>query len=151
MAYKYPYDYEEEKVIEVPKLQTDRSMWKLMILSFFTLGLYTIFFFIPFSFDIDKVAPKRDGTKTMNFLFAYLLAMVSFSIVTTVWHYHIAKRVEEALSQRRIDYKFTTGDFWGWFFFGSFILIGPFVYFHKLCTAMNLLCEDYNNKLDAAE
>ena len=33
--------------------------------------------------------------------------------------------------------------------FGSFILVGEFVYFHKLCTAMNLLCEDYNAKANA--
>jgi hypothetical protein len=42
--------------------------------------------------------------------------------------------------------KFGTSSFWGWYFLGSFIFIGPFVYFHKLCTAMNLLCEDYNAK-----
>ena len=38
------------------------------------------------------------------------------------------------------------GDFRGWYFLGSFIFVGPFVYFHKLCTAMNLLCEDFNAK-----
>ena len=29
---------------------------------------------------------------------------------------------------------------------GSFIFVGPFVYIHKLCKAMNLLSEDYNVK-----
>ena len=145
MAYKYPYDYEEKK-IETPKLQTNRSMWKLMILTWLTLGIYTIFFFIPLSFDLDKVDPKRERGKTMNFLAAYILSLFTFSIVMTVWHYHIAIRVEEALSRRNIDYDFGTGDFWKWFFFGSLILVGPFIYFHKLCTAMNLLCESYNEK-----
>ena len=124
-------------------------MWKMALFTILTFGLYQIFFFLPFSFDLDKVAPKRDGTKTWNFLFAFILSIFTMSIVMTVWHYHIAKRVEEALEERNIDYEFSTGTWWGWFFFGSFILVGEFVYFHKLCTAMNLLCEDYNAKANA--
>lgn len=145
MAYKYPYDYEEKKY-EPPKLQTDRSMWKLMILNILTLGLYSILFFIPFSFDLDKVDPQREREKTMNFLVAYILSIFTFSIVIDVWHYQIANRMEEALAHRGIEYDFSTGDFWKWFFFGSLILVGPFIYFHKLCTAMNLLCQSYNEK-----
>jgi len=143
MAYTYPYDSEEKKY-EPPKLQTSRSMWKLMILSILTLGLYSIVFFIPLSFDLDKVAPKRYRDKTMNFLVAYILSLFTFSIVMTVWHYQIADRIEESLTRRHINYDFSTGDFWKWYFFGSFILVGPFIYFHKLCTAMNLLCQSYN-------
>lgn len=145
MAYKYPYD-EEEKTYTPPKLQTNRRMWKLMLLNIVTLGVYTIFFFIPLSFDLDKIAPKPDRSKTMNYLFAYVLAIFTCSIVIDVWHYHIAARVEEALSKREIDYEFGTYDFWVWFILGSLIFVGPFIYFHKLCKAMNLLCADYNER-----
>ena len=143
MAYKYSYDY-EEKEYKAPKLKTDRSMWKLMLFSNLTLGFYSIAFFIPFSFDIDKISPKKDYSKTMNYLFAYILAFFTFSIVIHIWHYNIAQRVEEALSERNINYDFGTNDFWSWLVFGSLVFIGPFVYFHKLCKAMNLLCESYN-------
>ena len=34
--------------------------------------------------------------------------------------------------------------FWGWGILGSLILVGPFIYTHKLLTAMNLLSADYN-------
>ena len=145
MAYQYPYDNEEKKY-QPPKLQTNRSMWKLMILNVLTLGLYSVFFFMPFSFDLDKVDPRRGREKTMNYIVAYILSLFTFAIVMVVWHYQIASRVEEALSRRGIDYEFTTGDFWKWYFFGSFIFVGPFIYFHKLCKAMNLLCESYNEK-----
>lgn len=141
----YPYDYDDEiKPYKQPKLVTNRSMWKLMILSILTCGIYTIIFFIPFSFDLDKVAPKPDRSKTMNYLFVHIIAAFTFSIVVVIWHYHVAHRVEEALSQRGIDYQFSTHDFWGWYIAGSLFLVGPFVYFHKLCKAMNLLCENYN-------
>ena len=146
MAYGYGYDYEQEKTYKPPKLKTDRSMWKLMIFTLLTCGIYSIIFFIPFSFDLDKVAPKKDRSKTFNYLWALLLSMFTFSLVMDVWHYQIAARVEEALEARKIDYEFGTGDFWKWFVFGSFIFVGPFVYSYKLCKAMNLLCEDYNEK-----
>ena len=145
MAYKYSYDYEEKKY-EPPKLQTNRSVWKLMIVNILTLVIYSIFFFVPLSFDLDKVDPKREREKTMNFLLAYVLSIFTFSIVITIWHYHIASRIEEALSRRNIDYDFSTSDFWKWYLFGSLIIVGPFVYFNKLCNAMNLLCQSYNEK-----
>ena len=140
MAYKYSYD-EEEKKYQPLKLKTNRNMWKLMILNILTLGIYSIVFFMPLSLDLDKVDPKRHRGKTMNYLEAYIFSAFTFSIVIDIWHHHIAGRIEEALERRNIDYNFNTGDFWKWFFFGSLILVGPFIYFHKLCTAMNLLCQ----------
>ncbi len=147
MPYPYSYDYEaqeKEKKFKQIKLKTDRSAWKLIIFNILTLGIYPIVFFIPFAFDLDKIAPKSDRSKTMNYLFAYILAIFTFSIVLDVWHYQISSRVEEALAKRNISYEFSTSTFWGWFFFGSLILVGPYIYFYKLCKAMNLLCESYN-------
>ena len=147
MAYNH-YDYEEREYTP-PKLQTSRSMWKFMILNILTLGIYSIFFFLPFSYDIDKAAPKKDRSKTMSFLFAYILSIFTFSIVITIWHYHIAARIEDALAEHNIDCAFTKKDFWLWGVLGSLVIVGSFVYCHKLCTAMNLLCDDYNERVNA--
>jgi len=43
-----------------------------------------------------------------------------------------------------VDYQFGAGTFWGWGILGSLILVGPFIYTHKLLTAMNRLSADYN-------
>ena len=146
MAYRYPYD-DEEKAYVPQKLETDRNMWKLVIFSILTLGIYLIVFFIPFSFDLDKISPKPDRSKTMNFLFVYILSIFTLSIAMLCWHYQIAQRVEEALEKRDIRYNFGTNDFWTLQIFGSLFLgIGTFVSLHKLCRAMNLLCADYNEK-----
>ena len=84
MSYKYGYDYEEKKE-QTPKLKTDRNMWKLMIFHILTFGIYSILFFIPFSFDLDKVAPKKDRSKTMNYIIVFVLSLFTFSIVIDVW------------------------------------------------------------------
>ena len=72
MPYKYSYDYEEKEYIP-RKLRTNRSMWEFMILTIITFGIYGILFFAPFTADLDKVAPKRDRSKTMNYLFVFIL------------------------------------------------------------------------------
>ena len=149
-SYKYTYDNEEVQYKE-RRLTTNRNIWKLLILRVLTLGIYEIVFFIPFSFDLDKAAPKRDRSKTMNYLWAAILSAFTMSIVLLVWHYHVAERVEQALIDRKITYDFGTNDFWGWYLFGSLILVGPFIYYYKLCKAMNLICADYNAKLDEAQ
>lgn len=143
----YPYSYDDEaRNYKAPKLTTNRNMWKFMILNILTLGIYSLCFFIPFSYELDKVSPPREKDKTLSFLAAYILSIFTFSIVMMAWHYHIAQRIEEALSERGVAEDFGTGDFWMWYVFGSFILVGHFIYLHKLCKAMNALCEDYNQK-----
>ena len=150
MSDKYPYD-EEEKKDTPPKLQTNRNVWKLIILSILTCGIYEIIFLIPVAFDLDKAAPKKDRSKTMNFLFVWLLARITGGIAYMVWFHGVSDRIGDALNERNIPYRFGTGTFWGWYVLGALLLmIGPIVYYAKLCKAMNLLCEDYNNRNNAA-
>ena len=105
MAYRYDPDYEAAamaKVHKEPVLKTNRSALKLYVLNFLTLGIYPIFFFIPFSFDLDKIAPRRYGGKTFNYLFAWLLSIFTFQIVIAAWFYLITQRVEDALAEKKI-------------------------------------------------
>ena len=143
MSYRYPYD-EEAKEIKVSKLPTNRSFWKFFFLNLLTLGFYSIYFFSTFPHDLDKIDPKHDGSKTMPYIVAYIIAFFTLGIAIDCWFYGITKRVEEAMTHRNIPSNFGTGTFWGWGILGSFILIGPFVYTYKLCRAMNQLCESYN-------
>ena len=54
------------------KYKTDRAAWKVILLNIVTLGFYSIFFFMPLTFELDKIAPKPDRSKTLNFLFAFV-------------------------------------------------------------------------------
>ena len=148
MAYRYPYDEEQVKYKPEP-LRTDRKMWKLMLFSFLTLGIYSFTYFIPMSYEMEKLSPARERPKMMNYAVAYIVSLFTFSAVMIFWHHELARRIEDALADRGIAYDFGMSDFWGWYFFGSFIFVGPYIYFHKLCKAMNLLCEDYNKNLTA--
>ena len=60
--------------------------------------------------------------------------------------HRFSKRIGNELTHRDIDYPFGAASFWGWNILGCLILVGPFIYTHKLCKAMNLLATDYNRR-----
>ena len=75
-----------------------------------------------------------------------ILAVVLLGIVPLVWAHRFSNRVGSELLRRNLPYQFNAGTFWLWNVLGSLIVVGPFVYTHKLLTAMNMLCTDYNAK-----
>lgn len=78
------------------------------------------------------------------------LSLITFGIAPLVWFHKLSNRIGDELLFRRIDYSFSADSFWGWYFFGSLIIVGPFIYFHKLLKAMNLINGAYNTRMNAA-
>ena len=130
------------------QLKTNRGMLKLILLGIITFGIYPIIFYSNLSTDINLIACRHDGKKTMHYcLLFFLVAPITLGIGAIVWCHRISARIGNELSRRGISYSFGAGTFWGWNILGSFLFgVGPFIYLHKLCKAMNLLCEDYNAK-----
>ena len=56
------------------------------------------------------------------------------------------RRVGDELRRRNIDYQFGAKTFWLWNVLGSLILVGPFVFVHKLMKAMNRINGDFNRR-----
>ena len=129
------------------KLKTNRGLIKLILLSLITFGIYPLVVMSGISSDINVIASRYDGKKTMHFcLLAFIFTGLTFGIAPIVWYHRISKRIGNELNRRGIGYSFGAGSFWGWSVLGSLIGIGPLVYTHKLFKAMNLLCADYNAK-----
>ena len=128
------------------QLKTNRGMVKTVLLSLITGGIYSIFLYSGISRDINIVASRYDGKKTMHYcLMLFLFSWLSLGIVPFVWTHRISARIGREISRRGIAYRFGAGSFWGWNIFGILLFgIGPFIYLHKLCKAMNLLSANYN-------
>ena len=127
------------------ELKTKRGMIKYLLLSIITFGIYGIYTFYTIGDDINTIASGYDGKKTMNYaLLFFLIGPITLEIGTLVWTHRLCNRIGDELGRRGIDYKFGAGSFWGWNVLGALIIVGPFIYLHKLFKAMNLLCEDYN-------
>ena len=127
------------------KLKTNRGLLKYILLGLITFGIYDLWVMCKVSSDINTIAGRYDGKKTMHFLvMALIFSWLTLGIVPIVWYHRISKRIGNELDRRNINYSFGAGSFWGWNVLGSLIGIGPLVYLHKLLKAMNKLSEDYN-------
>ncbi len=127
------------------QLKTNRGMIKFILLSLITFGIYALVFYSKVSTDINLIASRYDGKKTMHFcLLAFIITPITFGIGAIVWYHRISARIGNELARRGIGYSFGAGSFWGWEVLGTLIFVGPFIYLHKLCKAMNLLSADFN-------
>lgn len=129
------------------KLRTNRGLLKFILLSWLTLGIYGLWVLSTMSTDINIVATKHDGKKTMHYcLVFFVFSWLTIGIVPLVWQHRISNRIGGELERRGIEYSFGAGTFWLWCMLGSLILVGPFIYYHKFFKGMNLICADYNAK-----
>jgi len=135
-------------IIHKAMLRTNRGLLKYVLLSFITFGIYGIVVKTHISMEIDTVATPRDHKSTLNYLLVVLiLGPITCGIFPLIWYHNLSNRIGDELKARNLGYEFDAGTFWGWGVLGGLILIGPFVYLHKLLTSMNLINESYNASL----
>ena len=133
------------KQAPVAQLKTNRGLFKTIFFTLITFGIYALVDISSISNDINVVASRYDGKKTMHFcLLCFIVAPLTLYIGAFVWYHKISTRIGAELKRRGIDYSFGASDYWLWNVLGFFIIIGPFVYLHKLCKAVNLMNTDYN-------
>ena len=141
---------EQQYVVQAPpspvgQLDTHRGLLKFILLSAITFGIYALVVMSKISTDINVIASRYDGKKTMHYcLLFFIIQEITFGIGALVWYNNISARIGNELQRRGINYSFSAKHFWLWGFLGSIIIAGPFIYYHRLLTAMNLICEDYN-------
>ena len=137
----------DNKTAYVYNLKTNRSLAKYILLSIITFGIYAIVVMSSVSSDINIIASRYDGKKTMHYcLVCFVFSWLTLGIFPLVWYHKISNRIGAELTRRGIDYQIGASTFWLWSVLGCLILVGPFIYIHKLLRAMNLLSEDYNTR-----
>lgn len=129
----------------VGQLNTKRSLVKFIFLGIITLGIYTIVFFSGISSDINVIASRYDGKKTMHYcLLLFLVGPITACIADFVWFHRISNRIGYEAKRRNMGVDFGAKDFWLWGVLGSLIVVGPYIYVYKLAEASNKIAESYN-------
>ncbi len=129
----------------VGQLKTNKGLLKTILLSLITFGIYPLVVMSAVSNDINIVASRYDGKKTMHYcLLFFIVAPITLGIGAIVWSHKISNRIGNELRRRGVAYNFSAADFWLWNVLGSLIVIGPFVYMHKLFKAVNKMNAHYN-------
>lgn len=126
------------------QLPDRRGMWKMLLLGLVTFGIYNMVIMSRIAEEINMVASKHDGQRTQQYFWASMLTGLTLGIYAFVWIHGLCNRMGGELKRRGINYKFSAASFWLWNFLGALIFVGPFIYLHKFCKAMNLINRDYN-------
>ena len=134
------------KLQEVNKLQlpTKRGLGKMFFLGILTLSIYPLVIWSRIATELNITASRHDGRRTMPYFAMTILTPVTLGILPLVWYHNFCCRVGDELDYRRINYNFGPKDFWLWGVLGSLILVGPFIFVHKLMKAMNKINDDFN-------
>ena len=129
----------------VGQLNTKRTLVKYILLGIVTFGIYPIVFWSGISQDINTIAGRYDGKKTMHYCIAtLLLGGITLGIYPLVWFHQLSNRMGAEAKRRGLNCELSAKDFWLWNILGSFIIVGPFIYANKVANCSNLLAEDYN-------
>ena len=129
----------------VRQLNTNKGLLKTILLGLITFGIYPLVVMYNVAEDVNTVASRYDGKKTMNYLLMTLIvAPITLGIGGLVWSHNISARIGNELKRRGVNYSFGAGTFWGWCIRGSLIGVGPLVYMHKLFKAVNKMNAHYN-------
>lgn len=126
------------------QLPTERGLAKMVFLGILTLGIYPTVIWSRIVTELNLAASRYDGARTMSYFGMCLLAPITLMIYPIVWFHCFCRRVGAELERRGIQYKFGASAFWLWNVLGSLILVGPFIFVHKLMKAMNMINKDFN-------
>jgi len=127
------------------RLKTDRSLGMYILLSLVTCGIYSIYFLSKVGDDINLTASRRDGKRTMHFCLVYFIfSWLTLGIYPLVWFHTLSNRIGDEARARGSATNFDASTFWLWYVLGSLIIVGPFIYLHKMCEALNGICINYN-------
>ncbi len=131
---------------ERPRIQlpTHRGLAKMFFLSIVTLGIYPTVIWSRIVTELNITASRYDGKRTMPFFAMSMLMPLTLGIYYLVWITGFCGRIGDELKRREIPYKFGASTFWLWNILGSLIVVGPFIYLHKLLKSMNLINAAFN-------
>lgn len=123
-------------------IKEDRRLWKLILLTIPTFGIYNIVFWFQFTRDLNEM--NREDKRIKNYILVCFLSLLTLGIYRWVWFFYLADRIQVTGERMGMRIKPGPGTVLGWKLFGTFLLIGPFVANYFVIRNMNRLAKEYN-------
>lgn len=140
-----PYQQPAPAPMPVKVMNNERALWKFIVFGILTCGIYNIVMWSGIGEDINMAASRRDGKKTMHYcLVFFLLQEVTCGIFSFIWFHQISQRIGDEARARGMQTDLGASTFWLWNVLGSLIVVGPYIYTHKVIEAMNYIASSYN-------
>lgn len=121
----------------------NRKLWKLILFTIPTFGIYNIYFWFRFTQDLNEM--NQEEKKIKNYILVWFLSIITLGIYRWVWLFYIEDRLQT--TGKAMDMKVTPGPGTVLFLwtFGKFILVGPLLADFFIIRNMNRLAKEYNN------
>lgn len=123
-------------------IKEDRRLWKLVLLTIPTLGIYNIVFWFQLTRDLNDM--NREEKKLKNYIVVLLLSILTLGIYRWVWFFYVADRIQTTGEDMGMKIKPGPGTTLFLFLFGSFIIIGPLIADYFVIRNMNKIAAEYN-------
>lgn len=123
-------------------VKEDRKLWKLVLLTIPTFGIYNIYFWFRFTRDLNEM--NREDKRIKNYILVWFLSLITLGIYRWVWLFYLEDRLQVTGERMGIRIKPGPSTVLSWHLFGRFILIGPFVADYYVIHNMNRLAKAYN-------
>ena len=124
----------------VKPLSTNRTWWKLLLLSIVTCGIYPIIFYSNVGSDVNEVCGRYDGKKQMHYCLVYfLLGPLTCGVLPFIWMHQLCARVGNELKRRNLGYDFGASAFWLWGILGSMLCGVGAIIFVPWLVLLNLM------------
>lgn len=103
------------------QLPCERGLLSMILLGILTCGIYPLVILSRISMEINMVASRNDGQRTMHYLWMCFLAPLTLMIYPFVWLHNLCNRFGGELRRRQINYRFSAASFWLWTFVYGFV------------------------------
>lgn len=123
-------------------IQEDRRLWKLLLFTIPTLGIYNIYFWFTLTKDLNEM--NQEEKKLKNYFLVIFLSIITLGIYRWVWFFYVADRIQTTGADIGIKIKPGPSITLIWKLFGTFILIGPLVANFLVIHNMNKVASQYN-------
>jgi len=123
-------------------IQENRRLWKLLLFTIPTLGIYNIVFWYRFTQDLNEM--NKEEKKLKNYILVLFLSLITLGIYRWVWFFYLADRVQTTGAELGIRIKPGPSITLIWKLFGTFVIIGPFVANFLVIHNMNKVAKQYN-------
>lgn len=123
-------------------IKENRRLWKLILLTIPTFGIYNIVFWFQLTRDLNEM--NREEKKLKNYILVLFLSMITFGIYRWIWFFYVADRIQTTGEDMGIKINPGPGITLFLRLFGSFILIGPCVSNYFVIRNMNKIAREYN-------
>ena len=98
------------------RLPTHRGFWKMFLLGILTGMIYPMVILSRISEEINMVASRHDGKRTMQLMWVPFVGALTLGIYFFVWIHKLCGRIGRELRRRQVGYRFGAGSFWLWNF-----------------------------------